>query len=53
MFLGRLFCWYKGKHLRGKLVYADQEKQIYQCGRCGRQRTYRNRKKVTPMEEPK
>ena len=42
--IGRLICWWKGEHLRGKLVNIrpldkvcgqEREERTYSCGRCG------------------
>lgn len=32
--IGKLICWWKGKHARGKSIAATQGHVIYQCPRC-------------------
>ena len=41
--IGRLICWVKGKHLRGKRVATHENggAKIFQCPRCGRKTTYK------------
>lgn len=38
--LGKLTCWWKGKHLRGKLISKDQTHKRFACPRCGRNTSY-------------
>lgn len=38
--IGRIVCWWKGKHLRGKLVDKDQTHKTFGCPRCGRRTIY-------------
>jgi hypothetical protein len=37
--IGRLKCWWKGKHARGKLLMvvntAERPEKHYRCPRCG------------------
>lgn len=38
--LGRIVCWWRKKHLRGKLVDQDQTHKTFACPRCGRRTIY-------------
>jgi predicted RNA-binding Zn-ribbon protein involved in translation (DUF1610 family) len=38
--LGKLICWWKGKHVRGRMVSKDQTHKRFECPRCGRNTTY-------------
>ncbi len=41
--LGKIICWWKGKHLRGKVVLHDVIKGEKRCAcpRCGRTLVYK------------
>lgn len=38
---GWIVCWWKGKHIRGKLLRQDQAEKVFGCPRCGRERSYK------------
>lgn len=38
--IGRLMCWWNGKHLRGKPLSKDQTHKRFSCPRCGRSTIY-------------
>lgn len=40
--IGRLICWLKKKHVRGKFLRAEDngKKKIFGCPRCGRETSY-------------
>lgn len=41
--LGRLICWWKKKHVRGKRVRVEDNGavKIFACPRCGRETSYK------------
>lgn len=43
LLLGRFLCWWKGKHIRGKFVRAEDNgtKKFFQCPRCRRETSYK------------
>lgn len=38
---GKLRCWWKGKHLRGRFVRSEDGFKVYACPRGGRETRYR------------
>ena len=48
--IGKLKCWWQGKHLRGKLVQATAHERIFECPRCGGNRHSR---KVSAPKTPR
>jgi hypothetical protein len=43
--VGRLICWWKKKHLRGKFVRAEDNGRVkfFACPRCGRETSYKGK----------
>lgn len=43
--IGKLVCWFKGKHLRGKRVRAEENGAVkfFACPRCGRETSYKGK----------
>ena len=41
--IGRLICWWKGKHLRGRRVRVEENGGVkfFACPRCGRVTQYK------------
>ncbi len=41
--IGRLQCWWKKKHVRGKFLRAEDNgrTKIFACPRCGRETNYK------------
>lgn len=40
---GRFLCWWKGKHIRGRRVRAEENGAVkyFQCPRCQRETSYK------------
>lgn len=38
--IGRIVCWWKGKHLRGKFSRANDTHKFFKCPRCQRETKY-------------
>lgn len=45
-YLGRIACWWRGKHVRGKLLSKDQTHKTFACPRCGRNTIYAIKEKA-------
>jgi hypothetical protein len=41
--IGKIICYFKGKHMRGKLVRAEDNGRVkfFACPRCKRETSYR------------
>lgn len=38
--IGRILCWWKKKHVRGKFSHATATHKVFKCPRCRRETRY-------------
>jgi hypothetical protein len=43
MSIGKIICWFKKKHLRGRFLRAEDGFRVYACPRCGRETRYKEK----------